>query len=209
MKKNTPLIFISVFVIITLLDLSCRARRKPEYMRGGIHGGCCIAGGSPVMMGDGSTKLIENLKVHDTIMGYDRVKNKFVPSVVEALFSTQHEGFVRINFTVNEQRAEGRYSLTLTQDHPVWVKTKGWCSDAPEMTKRIQGMSNVFKYAKGDSCYSYQEKLPKEISITGIEPVKGIIKAYTVVSLQNKLDCFVVNGIVVGVEPRSMEQGGE
>ena len=163
-------------------------------------------------MGDGTAKMIEDLKVHDTIMDYDRVKNKFIPSVVEALASTQHEGFVRLCFSglyVNKQNIAENTLLTLTQDHPVWVKDKGWCSNAPELTKRIQAMPKVNKYSEGDIGYGYRGKEPKEITLEKIENVKGIIKAYTVVSLQNKLDCFVVNGIVVGIEPRRMEDGGE
>lgn len=211
LKKLSPLLF-AAFFLVAAINLSCKARNKPQKM---IHGGCCVASGSSVMMGDGTTKLIENLKVHDTIMGFDPVKNIFLPSVVKSLASTEHEGFVRLEFGTlyrNGQVISAGSSLTLIQDHPVWVKGKGWCSNAPDMTKRIQGMSNVGKYDKDDFCYAYPVdslKPYREIPIFSIEKVKGIIKAYTVVELGNKLDCFVVNGIVVGVEPRSMEQGGE
>ena len=211
--KNLFLLFAAI-VFVVAADLSCKAPGKSKHKPLGPQG-FCVAGGSSVMMGDGTTKLIENLKVHDTIMGFDPVKNIFLPSVVKSLASTEHEGFVRLEFGTlyrNGQVISAGSSLTLTQDHPVWVKTKGWCSNAPDLTKRIQGMSSVMKYAKDDICFGYPTdslKSFREIPLVKIETVKGIIRAYTVAELENKLECFVVNGVVVGVEPRSMEQGGE
>ncbi len=171
----------------------------------------CLASGTNVRLANGKDILIEKLKVGDTVMAFDRAKNIFLPAKVLRLAQTQHAGFVKLNFPAEEGISPNSISsLTLTNDHPIWVKDKGWCSLEPEMTKRSLAMKDVQKLVAGDVCFSMNPfgKI-SERKLVSVEKVNGIVKAYTIVQLENNLDCFFAGDIVVGTEPIQAEQGGE
>jgi hypothetical protein len=193
-------------------DAQIQRKHNRERRKGNLGPqGFCLASGTNVRLANGKDILIENLKVGDTVLAFDRVKKIFLPAKVLRLAQTAHSDFVRLNFP----SAEGIFpesvsSITITNDHPIWVKEKGWCSVEPEITKRVLSMKEVQKLKAGDICFSMDaKKNVSEIKLTAIEKVNGIIKAYTIVQLENNLDCFLGGNIVVGTEAIQMENGGE
>ncbi|HET6990946.1 MAG TPA: hypothetical protein VFJ43_06455 [Bacteroidia bacterium] len=200
-------LFLSIIFLCLIADFSCMHDKK--Y----IHGGCCLSQGTLVRLSNGKDKLIENLKAGDTVLAYDRVNDKFVSSRVLKMFQTEHDGFVKLTFK-NKVEDFMQTAIVLSADHPVWVVDKGWCSTEPETTKRVLMMKDVKKLEAGDNCYRsndmhQQKKDPVPILLTAIEKIKEPVRAYTIVQLENKLDCFIANGIVVGTEAMSAENGGE
>ena len=205
----------SLLLLITLgVSFSCIHKKK--RMKGPIHGGCCLSQGTLVRMANGKDKLIENLKVGDTVLAFNKKTERFEPSRVQKTFQTEHAGFVKLNFPALNRNGLQIYpatSIILSQDHPVWIKNKGWCSTEPEMTKRILMMKEVKKITAGDAFYTNMDGTKDgragDTILGSIEKVKESVRAYTIVKLENDMDCFLANGIVVGTEPMSMQEGGD
>ena len=199
--------FSSVILVFIFL-FSCAHRRQ---MKPPIHEGCCLGAGTHVTLGNGKDILIEDLKAGDTVLAFDRTKNVFIPEKVIRVAQTEHDGYVQIKFPAAEGISGNEFvSVTISNDHPLWIKNKGWCSVEPSITMRVLGMKEVQKLLSGDICFTKDSKNNvAEIKISSINKIPGAVKAYTIVQLENKLDCFVAGNIVVGTEAMQAEGGGE
>ncbi len=201
-----------LFFILCGIVFSCKHRR----MRKPIHGGCCLSQGTLVRLANGKDILIENLKAGDTVLAFNKITERFVPSRVQKTFQTEHSGFLKLNFSAlmrNGVEVFPVMSIIVSQDHPIWVKDKGWCSTQPEMTKRILMLKEVKKIMVNDQCYTNKDGSMDGragiATLASIEKVSGIVKAYTIVRLETELDCFIANGIVVGTEAISMQEAAD
>ncbi len=204
-----PLIIVGSVLLFSFLH-------NKELSKNIEHEGCCLSQGTLVEMSNGKVKLIELLQAGDTVLAFDRNTNKYVRSRVLKTFQTEHAGFVKLKFGSlfrNGIQIFDTLSIIVSADHPIWIKDKGWCSSEPEMTKRILMLKEVKKIKVGDFCYTNKdlsmEGFSGDAKLVSIEKVKENVQAYTIVQLENKMDCFVANGIVVGTEAMSMESGGE
>lgn len=207
----------SLFLLLLVTGISFSCIHKKKYKKGLLPpGGCCLAQGTLVRLANGKDIYIEKLKAGDTILAFDKKTALFVPSKVLKTFSTEHTGFVKMKFDSlwrNGVQVYSSTSIIVSQDHPIWVKDKGWCSTQPEMTQRILLLKEVKKIAAGDICYTNKDGSKEGYAgfatLASIEKVKDIVRAYTIVKLENDLDCFIANGIVVGTEALSMQEGGD
>lgn len=211
--------FISFFLVLLMtgISFSCmhgKHKKKPKIWP--PPGGCCLAQGTLVRLASGKDIYIEKLKAGDTILAFDKKTELFVPAKVLKTFSTEHAGFVKMKFDSlwrNGVQVYPATSIIVSQDHPIWVKDKGWCSTQPEMTQRILMLKEVKKIAPGDICYTNKDGSKEGYAgiatLASIEKIKDIVRAYTIVKLENDLDCFIANGIVVGTEAMSMQDGGD
>lgn len=219
--KNQTSVFtqcLLALIIFSILAFSFSCKSKDSYSKWAKKNGChaCLSHGTLVQLANKKNILIENLKAGDTVLAYDRTKNKFVSSRVLKTFQTEHDGFVKLNFAALYRNGVTVFeptSIVISKDHPIWVKGKGWCSLEPDMTERILMMKEVKKLEIGDYCYTNRDSSMEghagNILLGSIEKINGPVKAYTIVQLENNLDCFVAEGIVVGTEAMSMENGGE
>ncbi|WP_422125638.1 polymorphic toxin-type HINT domain-containing protein [Streptomyces caatingaensis] len=103
-------------------------------MRGRLRGEGKGAGGSPclhsftpgteVLLEDGDTKPIENVKTGDKVLATDPETGKLTPREVVATFDTQHDK----NFTdLTVETERGAASIIATDTHPFWESTeKKW-----------------------------------------------------------------------------------
>lgn len=210
---KTKSAFVFLLILITGISISCIHKKKKVWPP---PGGCCLSQGTLVRLANGKDILIENLKAGDTILAFNRTTELFVPAKVLKMFFTEHAGFVKMKFDSLMRNGVQVYpatSIIVSQDHPIWVKDKGWCSTQPEMTKRILMMKEVKKIAPGDACYTNKDGSKAGYAgiatLASIEKVKEIIRAYTIVKLENDLDCFIANGIVVGTEAMSMQEAAD
>lgn len=208
--RNAKILF-SLFICLCI-SISCLHRKQKKY----IHGGCCLSQGTLVRLANGKDILIENLKAGDTVLAFNKTTERFVPSRVQKTFQAEHGGFLKLNFGALMRNGVEVYhamSIIVSQDHPIWVKDKGWCSTQPEMTKRILMLKEVKKITVGDQCYTNNDRSKEGFAgiatLASIEKVNGLVKAYTIVKLENELDCFIANGIVVGTEAISMQEAAD
>lgn len=201
-----------LFFILCSIVFSCKHRKMQKQ----IHGGCCLSQGTLVRLANGKDIFIENLKAGDTILAFNKTTERFVPAKVLKTFYTEHAGFVKMDFKNLMRNGVEVYpatSIIVSEDHPIWVQNKGWCSTQPVMTKRVLMMKEVKPIVAGDVCYTNKDGSMDgragDVTLLSIEKVKGIVKAYTIVKLENDLDCFIANGVVVGTEAMSMQEGGD
>ncbi len=202
-----------IFLAFIFLGVSVSCIHKKHKTSPAI---CCLSQGTLVRLANGKDIVIENLKAGDTVLAFNKTTELFVPSRVQKVFQTEHAGFVKLNFlslSRNGVEVFPATSVILSQDHPVWIKGKGWCSAEPEMTKRILMMKDVQKIKEGDAFYTNKDGSKEGYAgnavLGSVEKVSGSVRAYTIVQLENNLDCFLANGIVVGTEAISMQEGGD
>ena len=130
---------------------------------GGGGGSSCFVAGTQILMGDGTNKNIEDIKILDEIMSYDIDKNLLVKSSVQKLHKTSNKQTYIINYKDN--------SLHTTQCHPLYCIEKGWVSINPLATKELHGL-DVEKLEVGDKLF---DKNADYLEITSIEVIDNEI----------------------------------
>ena len=90
-------------------------------------GDSCFVIGTLITMSDGTYKRIEDIEIGDEIKSFDIENGEFMNSVVEKIHSPIHDNIVEYVFE-NDNKLKG------TDDHPIWIREKGWCSSNPEKT---------------------------------------------------------------------------
>lgn len=151
--------------------------------------GClCVSEGSKVIK-NGQEVNIENITVNDSILAFDG-KNVFYAKVTK-IHKVKHNSLIKLIFDDN--------SLILTQDHPVFVEGKGWCSFKPEITKTFTDYKTIHKYDKNDKLLFFNGSDTSFVRLKdyAIEPRE--YTTYTI-DFENSEYTYFVNDILVGVE---------
>jgi hypothetical protein len=112
-------------------------------------GGSCFLSGTPILMADGSTKLIEDVKVGDMILAYDVDAGKTIEDKVKETFIHDADSYLIVN---NDLKA--------TANHPVYSKGK-WVE---------VGTLNI-----GDTILNYKGAYEE---VKSIQEVKADVKVY-------------------------------
>jgi RHS repeat-associated protein len=153
---------------------------------GGLY--TCFIAGTKVLMATGNQKNIEDIVVGDTVMSYDFVEQRVVKSPVLKVDSPIHNTLVQINFSKN-------ISNQNTDDHPYFVKNKGWCSYNPEKTMQNYALETL-QLETGDVCYHLHQSKLVEIQVLSIKQVIGQVRTYNLSDVK-KYNNFFANGILV------------
>ncbi|WP_251055524.1 polymorphic toxin-type HINT domain-containing protein [Streptomyces sp. ISL-66] len=105
-------------------QLSNALRRAPSCSIGGNS----FPAGTPVLMGDGSTRTIEQIKTGDQVLAADPESGNTGPRRVEATIYTPDDR----DFTdITLESATGGGSVTATDHHPFWSqKSRRWADAA-------------------------------------------------------------------------------
>jgi hypothetical protein len=138
--------------------------------------GCCFPAGTPVSYPNGEKKPIENVRVGDTVLGYDFEQSEVVDVKVEELQYPVRGDYFILYFNDSTK-------LNVTDDHPLWMRYnnyEGWGSIIPQATynsyviydlntnpvNRIRVGMEVFKINKN------------WVKIEKIDRVEGVIQTY-------------------------------
>ena len=153
---------------------------------GGSTGSSCFVAGTQILMGDGTTKNIEDIKILDEIISYDIDNNLPVKSSVQKLHKTSSKQTYIINYKDN--------SLHTTQCHPLYCIEKGWVSINPLATKELHGV-DVQKLEVGDKLFN---KNADSLEITSIEVIdnKIDIPTYNLIEIY-KHNNYFANDVLV------------
>jgi len=92
-------------------------------------GGTCFSGETSVTMADGSTKLMKHVRDGDKILAYNFETKTNEENIVEHIH-------IRTNRDMYEYILNNGTVLTVTDDHPLYVIDKGWCSMNPKLSVR-------------------------------------------------------------------------
>lgn len=148
----------------------------------------CLVAGTVIRMADGSGKNIESIRNGDAVLTYMPENGKFEASTVKNVVSARHSNLVTYSF-------ESGNSITCTMDHPFMLSDKSWVSYSPEKTKVYSGFDSVRKVEISDK---FMTTGNYEV-LSGITVIDDEETTYTI-TLLDKGNTFVANGVVVGVE---------
>ena len=179
---------LAVFVLF-----SCRSNK---YRSKRIHpppGGCCFIGTSLVATPNNGQKPIRELNEGDQVLTYDFNFNQTKTTTIKKVLKVYHDSIYDLKF---EDAV-----LNCTDDHPVWVKHKGWASINPEKSNYLYRIKPIVtKLEVGDSCVSIAED--NTIQYQVLEGIKGTYAPQMTYSLGRlkEGDSFFVNGVLVACE---------
>lgn len=103
---------------------------KPyEVYEKGLWGGIfqCLAGDTPIMMGDGSMKPIEDVTIGDRVIAYDAHGHHYVSKRVTAKYDQGTRECITLKFF------DGGETLTCTPDHPILNATSRVFAEAESL----------------------------------------------------------------------------
>jgi len=148
----------------------------------------CFAAGTKIKMSDNTSKNIENLKIGDSVNYLDLQSGKIQSAVVEGLESAIHRNLVVYKFKSGKE-------IIATQEHPFYIRNKGWASLKPDKSKQYLGFEQIQIIEIQDNFESADGK----DQLVEIVELDGEQKTYTISKLSSGNN-FIANGFIVGVE---------
>jgi len=130
----------------------------------------CFVAGTPITMGDGTTKDIELIEIGDEVMNYNFKDEKIQTGKVTTIDMPVHADIIEISF--NSKTTKNTF------DHPYWVVGKGWSSYKPEWTEKRYEIETK-QLEIGDKCLELFENSLREIEITNLEEVINPVQTYS------------------------------
>ena len=130
----------------------------------------CFVAGTPITMGDGTTKSIELIEVGDEVKNYDFETQEVKTGKVLSIETPTHADIIEISF--------GDKKTKNTFDHPYWVVGKGWSSYKPNWTEKRYNIESK-QLEVGDKCLEYFNGELREVEITGLDEVINPVQTYS------------------------------
>lgn len=96
------------------VDASTNKLTSPRHLHASQVGFVCVTGDTQIKMGDGSIKLIKNMKNGDCVLTVNKDTLEFEPSIIKNYFSTEPDELLKIT-TINGK------VIKCTPDHPFLV----------------------------------------------------------------------------------------
>lgn len=149
----------------------------------------CFAGETLITMADHTTKAIESIREGDKVLAF----NFDSGSVEENIVTNIH---VRINRDVYQFTLSNGHKLIVTDDHPLYVLGKGWCSNNPRQTMRAyKSLRNdlVARIKVGDKLF---HKDLESVEILDIKRTEYPGKVYTFNNKYKSSPTFFADGIL-------------
>tara|TARA_B100001057_G_scaffold82991_1_gene78579 strand:- start:2690 stop:4954 length:2265 start_codon:yes stop_codon:yes gene_type:complete len=130
----------------------------------------CFVEGTPITMGDGTTKAIELIEVGDEIKNYDFDTKEIKVGKVLSIDTPTHADIIEISF--------GDKKTKNTFDHPYWIVGKGWSSYKPQWTEKRYNIKSE-QLEVGDKCLELQGNKIVETNITDIQEDINPVQTYS------------------------------
>jgi len=130
----------------------------------------CFVAGTPITMGDGTTKSIELVEVGDEIHNYDFDSKEVKVGKVLSIETPIHADIVEISF--------GDKKTKNTFDHPYWVVGKGWSSYKPQWTEKRYDIETK-QLEIGDKCLELHDGKLVEVEITDLQEDINPVQTYS------------------------------
>ena len=159
-----------------------------SYYGGGGYGGGCLHEATLITMGDGTLKQVRDVQFGDTVLSYNHETKEFEKNSVLALNNPISNHLIHVNL--------GDKQLKLTEDHPIYVPGKGYCSHSPHKTAEFYGFE-VEQYVKGDPVMCMLDNKEHIMHIKSVVKVQD--QTYQTYNLKHidKLNNYFANGVLV------------
>tara|TARA_Y100001972_G_scaffold21160_1_gene25100 strand:+ start:91 stop:2769 length:2679 start_codon:yes stop_codon:yes gene_type:complete len=130
----------------------------------------CFVAGTPITMGDGTTKAIEFIEVGDEIKNYDFEMKEIKVGKVLSIETPTHADIIEISF--------GDKKTKNTFDHPYWIVGKGWSSYKPQWTEKRYDIKSE-QLEVGDKCLELNDGKLVEVVITDLQEDINPVQTYS------------------------------
>jgi hypothetical protein len=168
---------------------SCKAKSGHH---GGVHTNFCLTGDTKIAMQNGSSLELSKLHTGDLVLSYNASTRQVESATVLEMKSVKHDNLMLLSFETAQ--------VKITDDHPVWVKGKGWSSFNPERTMQYMKLDKVSLLQEGDICMFLDNNgQTGESRLMKAAELSGEFKTYTITKMSRNT-MFFANGIIVGVE---------
>ena len=132
----------------------------------------CFAEGTQVMMGDRTTRNIELIQLGDSVLTFNFTTKEFEINRVLRIDEPVHHKLVKVVFSNGVE-------ILSTEDHPYYVKDKGWCSYNPQQTFNNYGI-RTGKLESSDLCFTVKGSRLKTVRISKIQPFEKTMKTFNI-----------------------------
>lgn len=149
----------------------------------------CFVKGTTILMANGSTKTIENIKMGDEILSVDTKSMHVEKDVVQEL-PVKIKKYKKIHMKLSDNSV-----LEFSPAHPFWVIGKGWSVvDLKKAKKELR--LEVSKMTKGDKLLKYQNGKLRPVLIVELYNTEEEVEMYNIENVK-KNNTFFANGILV------------
>jgi len=149
------------------------------------HNSPCFVAGTSISLGDGSTKVIENVSIGDEVLTYNFKKQIVEPRKVGGITKKLVPHTLEYTF-------DNGSKLRATADHPLYAFDKGWVSRDPEFTSTKYQLTTNFA-EEGDKIIKSDFNTA---TITKIDNIHEDIVVYNLVSVESNHN-FYANEFLV------------
>jgi hypothetical protein len=147
----------------------------------------CLARGTKIAM-ENAERPIETIAVGDRVKQFDINKSQLTTAKVTRVIRAMHSQLLTLKF-------ENGWEIVTTEDHPLRVVGKGWCSYRPG---RLQA-GREGRYEIGDAFITY-DKAKGVQQARLCEIVKGSSTEETFTLELDSGSSFIGNGFIIGIE---------
>lgn len=155
------------------------------------NGGLCFKAGTSIIMGDRSEKLIQDVVSGDVVLTYDFDRKVVAEAEVLMVDAPFHDNLIQVTF-------ENGISIVSTDDHPYFVKDKGWCAYASSVTVARYGIATL-PLCINDLCLLHKDEGLIDVGVKRIDSVKGRERTFNLSKLRGA-NCYFANGFLVSNE---------
>jgi len=152
------------------------------------HNKCCFAAGTEIIMADGTTKVIEDVMIGESVMTYNEETGEKEPAIVEVLDQPIREGLYVVTFASGVE-------LEVTGDHPLYIMNEdgsgAWAAIDVEASIAAYRLSQTDQLDVGDSVVT-ETGTDEVVSIVYVE---GDVQTYTLERVSKNKN-FFANGVV-------------
>ena len=149
----------------------------------------CFAAGTKISLPENKTKNIEEIIKGESILTYNENNQSLEETEVTQVVKVYHNNLIKIQF--------GNQSIITTNDHPFFIKNKGWASLNPAKSNTDYIQDAPVKQIELND-YIYIPESGEYLQITEIKPITKPQITYTLEI--SKGSNFIANGALVKTE---------
>jgi hypothetical protein len=151
------------------------------------HSACCFAPTTQINLGTTQTDAINKIEQGATILSIDLETQKTFDATIEFTTAQRHLSLLNV--------ATASHAISITPDHPLHVKGKGFVSLAQLLSK--MDATKGWKDLTGIEVLVYNEETgtTQFEAIESVEKIKGDFTTHTILSL-DKGATYIANGFV-------------
>ena len=149
------------------------------------HNSPCFVAGTQILLENGNTKNIEDVKEGEYVVSFDFKTNQLVPSKVLKVFSRKVDKVVEYEFL-------NGVKLKATLDHPIYVVDKGWSSYSYELSNNLYKLESPIQKIELNDIVKFNNQESELVNITLLDEENVVYNLSEIDTFHN----YFVNGVL-------------